>query len=516
MKKITSILLSVLMLLSSASLLTTTASALESKDFQYDTTSAGTAVITDYEGKDTDIVIPGAIDGYKVTAIGSYSFAYNDKLENVTIPNGVKSIGNSAFYNCSKLKKVEIPESVTNIRYSAFEDDTMLSDITLPSKLTIIENSVLCGTGIKAIDIPENVKQVENYAFYGCAKLEAVSLPDSVKEIGSNSFSNCTALASVHLSKNLKVIPEWSFYKTSNLSSISFPSRVTKIGTEAFSESGLKSVSIGKGVQVIEKYAFSDCGMLNKIKVSSKNPNFSSKNGVFYNKKKTELITYPAGKTNESFTLSKKIKKISSRAFESNPNLKKVTFKKGLKTISGHAFTNTALKKVKLPSTLKKIGTRAFSNCENLTNLTIPTSVTSISGEAFAECTSLKKLSFKGNSKLKLSSGIFESCRSLKTVSAPIAAHSEGRLFFACTKLNKVNISKNVKKIYYEDYAECPNLNKVTIPRTVKKIGERAFGYINYYDYSYDKNDNLVIKGYKNSAAHKYAKANDFTFKKIK
>ncbi|MBQ5347411.1 MAG: hypothetical protein IIU39_05130, partial [Ruminococcus sp.] len=67
-----------------------------------------------------------------------------------------------------------------------------------------------------------------------------------------------------------------------------------------------------------------------------------------------------------------------------------------------------------------------------------------------------------------------------------------------------------------EDFAECRKLNKITVPKTVKKIGRYALGYVNYYDGDYDRNDNLVIKGYKNSAAQKYAKNNGFVFKKIK
>lgn len=98
----------------------------------------------------------------------------------------------------------------------------------------------------------------------------------------------------------------------------------------------------------------------------------------------------------------------------------------------------------------------------------------------------------------------------------PIAKSSRGGLCFACTKLNAVKISKNVKKIYDEDFAECRKLNKITVPKTVKKIGRYALGYVNYYDGDYDRNDNLVIKGAKNSAAQKYAKNNGFVFKKTK
>ncbi len=515
-KKITSVLMTGIMLMSAVPFMTATASAVESKDFEYDITSAGTAVITDYEGKDTNIVIPGAIDGYQVTAIGGYSFAYSDKVESISIPNGVKSIGNGAFSNCEFLKKVTIPESVTSIRYGAFQYDTNLTDVKLPSKLTSIESNMFSNSGIKSIEIPENVRTIYDNAFSDCEKLESIYIPDGVKEIGSDLCSGCTALSSLRLSKNLRVIPYGAFAKTRNLSAVSIPSKVTKIGETAFAESGIKSVSIGKSVKTIDSEAFYVCPKLTAIKVKSKNKNYSSKSGVLYNKKKSLLITYPAGKKNKTFTLLSKVKKLESYSFSGNSYLENIKFKKGLTSIKKGAFMNTSLKKVKFPKSLKKIENDAFLNCESLESVTIPANVIYINDHAFSECTALKKLNFNGNSKLELGYGVFESCRSLKTVSAPIAKKSQGRLFFACTKINKVKISKNIKKIFREDYAECPNLNKVTIPATVKKIGYHAFGYINYYDYSYDTNDNLVIKGYKNSAAHKYAKENNFTFKKMK
>lgn len=87
-------------------------------------------------------------------------------------------------------------------------------------------------------------------------------------------------------------------------------------------------------------------------------------------------------------------------------------------TISGNAFSNSALEEcdisatsvttlagafsgcakltnIKLPNVLGKIGVTCFSGCTALTEVTIPTSVTSIDSTAFVNCPSLKTIKIK-------------------------------------------------------------------------------------------------------------------------
>ncbi len=518
MKKFASALLAGFMIAGSIPFTAAATMAAENKsDFEYDITASGDAVITEYNAKkQTEVEIPGSIDGHKITALGAYSFAYLEKLEKVTIPKSVKSIGTGAFMECDNLKSVKIPDSVTSIRNSAFAYCYKLSDVSLPAKITSIEDSVFSSTAITKMVIPSTVKIINDYAFYECEKLESISIPDSVSTLGVSVFCRCKCLEKAKLSSNLDSISDYLFNGDYSLSSISIPSRVKTIGKEAFAESGIKTVSISNKVKKIENKAFFNCFDLKKINVKSKNKNYSSKNGVLYNKKQTNIITYPAGKSSKKFTVGKKVRTISNSAFYGNKKLETVTFKKGVKTIRAHAFEQCGIKKIKLPASVKTIGKNAFSSNANLKSVNIPTSVKEIGEKAFAENNALKTVKFKGSSKLKLGWGTFYGCRTLRTISMPKVKTSEGGLCFACTKLKTVKISKNIKKIYREDFAECKKLNKITIPKTVKKIGKYAVGYINYYDYSYDKNDDLVIKGVKNSAAHKYAKKNGFTFKKIK
>lgn len=81
MKKILSITLSIIMMLSVViALPTVSAEQFTSGDFKYKILEDGTASITKYLGFDKDIMdvkIPGEIDGYKVTKVSNRAFNYH-------------------------------------------------------------------------------------------------------------------------------------------------------------------------------------------------------------------------------------------------------------------------------------------------------------------------------------------------------------------------------------------------------------------------------------------------------
>jgi hypothetical protein len=85
-------------------------------------------------------VIPGAIDGTLVTAIGGGVFQ-NKGLESVTIPDSVASIGDGAFSVNLLLTGVTIDNSVKTIGAGAFANSS-LTGVTIPESVTTIGNAV--------------------------------------------------------------------------------------------------------------------------------------------------------------------------------------------------------------------------------------------------------------------------------------------------------------------------------------------------------------------------------------
>lgn len=81
------------------------------KDYDY-TLYEDAATIVKYNGNDKDIEIPAEIDGYPVTEIGTGAFNYQ-KLNSVSIPDGILLIGKQAFEYCEIADALRLPENVT-------------------------------------------------------------------------------------------------------------------------------------------------------------------------------------------------------------------------------------------------------------------------------------------------------------------------------------------------------------------------------------------------------------------
>ena len=239
---------------------------------------------------------------------------------------------------------------------------------------------------------------------------------------------------------------------------------VTSIGDGAFFGcTSLTSVTIGGSVTSVGDGAFSKCISLTEIKVSANNSNYSSSNGILFNKDKTSLICYPAGKENTSYIIPDNVTSIGDRAFSVCKSLKSITI--------GDSVTS--------------IGWWTFSDCTSLTSITIPNSVTSIGFYVFNGCTSLERVSL-GSNVTSIGSHAFCDCTSLTNITIPDSVTSIGSYAFCdCTNLESITIGDSVTSIGDVAFYNCTSLTDIMIPDSVTSIGDVAFyncsGIINVY-----------------------------------
>ena len=136
----------------------------------------------------------------KTEKIGGGAFRSSDRLEQITLNEGLVEIGADAFNSCMKLTKIVIPDTVTTIGDSAFWGCKGLTEIVLPSSLTKISDKMLYGcSAMSDITIPESVTAIGAEAFSNCKSIKTLSLPTGLTSIASGAFSYCSALETMTL-----------------------------------------------------------------------------------------------------------------------------------------------------------------------------------------------------------------------------------------------------------------------------------------------------------------------------
>ncbi len=162
-KKVLSFIV-VLSMLSALVLVPLPASAATYGDFTYEVTD-GKATITGYTGTETNVTVPGELDGYTVTAIGNSAFRGINTIRKVVLPETIVSIGDLAF-NCDNLANINLPNGINHIGDRAF----------LCSSLTYV-------------NLPTSLTEISEGTFEACSELAYVRIPHNITSIGSYAFS---------------------------------------------------------------------------------------------------------------------------------------------------------------------------------------------------------------------------------------------------------------------------------------------------------------------------------------
>lgn len=305
----------------------------------------------------------------------------------------------------------EITSSISPYTVAVAVGDTGNSysgDVTIPSSVTFNSKSYsvtsigsfafVASTGLNSVTIPSSVTSIQSWAFLSCSALTAPTIPSSVTLLGDGAFGGCTSITS-----------------------ITIPTSVDSIG----------------------KYIFCGCSHLTDIHVDAANTTFSSEDGVLYNKDKTTLLAYPAGKPATSYTISSSVDTIGGYAFG---------YCKGLTSII-------------IPSSVTYITGAAFCECTGLTSMTIPSSVTFLNNNPFYGCTGL--------------TAIYVDPANLYNASMDGVLYSKNLHTIICYPPSKSGssfvIPSSVTYIRSGAFRGCTGLKTVSIPSSVTMIRSEVF-----------------------------------------
>ena len=313
--------------------------------------------------------------GTNVTSIGDFAFSGCQGLTSLTIPNQVLSIGNWSFQACASLTNITLGTNVASVGDYAFSSCSGLTEFMIPNSVTNIGNEALefCGS-LTNVSLGTGVTTIGNDAFAYCSSLTRIVIPKSVTNIASITYSlvyvgggrlqliigpiemvaHCGRLTDITVDGQNPAYSSVNgilFNKAQTTlleapgafaGSYTVPGSVTSIGGEAFQNcGGLTTVSIPNGVTNIGSSAFAACGSLTAIAVDAQNPDYSSTDGILFDKLQTTLIQFPGG-IGGSYAVGSGIVSLGSAAFSGCTNLTRITIPASVTNVGNATFANAS------------------------------------------------------------------------------------------------------------------------------------------------------------------------------
>ncbi len=402
----------------------------------------------------TRLVIPAEYSGKPVVAVGESAFDVDDGDGDET------------------LSYVYLPESVKDLGSYAFYGCSGLKSINLEHVENLYKGALYECTGLERAEMGE-LNTLGQYAFYGCTALTYVRV-EGVETFEEQAFRNCPALERADFGDGVKELARYTFSESD----------------------GVRELTFGKSFsQIASGTTFP--AALERIEVSAENATYATESGILYNKDKTEIVCAP--------------KSIKGR----------VTIADGvteIKNSESHFKNHNRLTSLTIPASVAAIEhdfiRKSFSGCDtlaeiyNLSQVTIDKLSDFGLGESTVIHASLSEKSvvtdpdkdgfvwrtdgdvlhtYLGREKeLTLPDGhdgkpyavaalAFTASEIVKvTVPSKVTAIGEN-CFRSSVALKEVVLQEGIAELGVGAFYNCTALAKISIPKSVKKVGAGAF-----------------------------------------
>ena len=244
---------------------------------------------------------------------------------------------------------------------------------------------------------------------------------------------------------------------------------VAGLGDGAFEGcTSLVSVKIPDTVEYINFNVFCGCSALKSIEVDANNSEYSSENGVLFNKNKDTIVAYPMGKEDTSYVVPDGVLEIGMSAFHSCSKLTNVKLPDGVEIIDDFAFAFCyGLESIIVPDSVRYLGDAAFLFCIKLESVTLGNGIAYIGNTVFSYS------AFYNNESNWENDGLYI-----------------GKYL--------LNVSENVGEVFWVKggteviadcaFSSCEKLVSVMLPETITSIGETLF-------YECPLIENIVVNG---------------------
>ena len=327
-------------------------------------------------------------------------FRYNGNDEHVTIPGYINGL------------------QVNEIDFGAFKNNDKIKKITIEKGVIVIGYCAFENyTELTEVELPDGLLEIGYEAFDGCGKLAKIQFPESILSIGNLAFKDCEKLTSVFIPKDVEDLGDGSFTCCSGLKEIIVDDDNLEYSTmDGILFNKAKNILIkypeGKNgnnyavpdtVNYFENMAFVNCGELVTITLPVKFNGFEISAHTFAGSLKLEQVIAqdknPGFTTIDGVLFDKERKALI--CYPCGKKESEYTIPAGIERIAMRAFNNCKyLKAVIFPESLRMIERYAFADCENLTSITLPVKLKGICSFAFFRCKQLKKVSLSRNTRI--------------------------------------------------------------------------------------------------------------------
>ena len=413
--------------------------------------------------------------GDSVKHVPAYLCAGMENLASVTFLGSTSSIGSDAFEDCDKLITMRYDGSLAD--WCRIDFVTEGSNPMGYSDRIFIDRQQVQG----ALNIPDEVTVVKDYAFYNCHSLTSVTMPDGVTSIGTSAFEGCDGVTSIDISLKMTHIGNRAFRGCDSLTSVTWNAinygDFTSYDTPFYYyeddnyfnfdlRTQITSFTFGDSVKHIPAYLCAEMAELTTVTIPQSVTSIGSQ--AFNACDGLETMQYDGtleGWCRIDFaTAASNPMGYADKEFINQQQLEgELLIPEGVTEVKDYVFYGcTDLTTAIIPDEVTSIGAGAFKDCSNLTSVTIPDGVTNIGESAFNNCSSLLSVTLPdGITSIKQHT--FANCSSLTSITIPDKVTSIGNGAFSyCSDLLSVTIGESMTSIGMETFYGCNSLASVT------------------------------------------------------
>ena len=503
-------------------------------------------------GHEQRLIIPGTVtqsdDTFTVVSIVENAFQ-GTGLSEISIPVTVKTIGKDAFagiwsqyqsgckiaYEGSMADwcGIDFANGGSNPLQSAYKDVTKITLKYMYENITfagnhIFEETVDGSNSFYTFRIPDDVKVIKPYAFYGIGAT-SVEIPGTVEEIGESAFGEIRLLGTSSYGEMDRVVTfekgdkplvlEGKPFSTSRWANEDAPVESPLVKAEVYygrELSGTSGLDHLAGIVIspdVDTFGdtYQDLGFLESFTVEDSTEPIAFENAPLSGR--NTYYDFYLGRdftgalfTGDQFTYAQIDLTIGGNVTEITPGqfekfrvfglnflygpyaleLVATPFKQDTnlsvsidRNINGQLGLNNINRSLSFGEHLTVIGDNLFRECIinpiSPIDLTIPDNVRKIGNSAFQGCSGISTLTL-GSGLTEIGSNAFEGCTGITSVTIPDAVTTLGQSAFSgCTSLATANIGLSVDIVRNDTFNGCTALKQVSMPDGILTIGNNAF-----------------------------------------